>query len=90
MNRIGTCGRLAALIMAGCTLASEARCAYPPGASLDDVRQCIAKAPQAHPRLLVAPSDLEALRESLAADPFRRALADGVVKELRPDGVGLP
>lgn len=57
----------------------EREFSYPPSASLEQVKQWVDRAPREHPRLLVNGAGLAALRESLDADPLRRALADAVI-----------
>ncbi|MCG6925723.1 MAG: heparinase II/III family protein [Acidobacteria bacterium] len=55
--------------------------AYPPTISLEEVRQWIDRAPKEHPRLLVTPGELAALRSTLDRDPTRQRLADAVVAQ---------
>lgn len=81
MHRIRIGARLVAAITVSGILASEARCAYPPNASLEEVQACIAKASKEHPRLLATRSDLDALRKSLDTDPLRKAGAHAVVRQ---------
>lgn len=50
--------------------------AYPPQASLDDIRQLVASQRVAHPRLLATHEQLAGLAQSASSDPLRRQLAD--------------
>ncbi len=65
------------------TAVAETDFDYPPAISLDEVRQWMDRAELQRPRLLTSAGGLAELRRSLDADPLRRALADGVIREAR-------
>ncbi len=73
---------LAALVVApSFVVRADDEWTYPPAASIDAIRASLAKAPKEHPRLFVDGAGLKALRESLRSDPFRRVLADAVIRQ---------
>lgn len=74
---------LSTVCFAAATAADQAAFTYPPGLSLEEVRQWIDKVPAGHPRLLADRAELGTLRQSVASDPLRKALADGVVAQAR-------
>lgn len=54
---------------------------YPPKASLEEVRALVERVPKEHPRLLIRPADLAALRESSREHPWRKRIADVVIRQ---------
>ncbi len=53
--------------------------AFPPKATLDDVRQAITDGKHVHPRLLATREDLKGLAESTSKDPLKKAIAEAIV-----------
>lgn len=82
-TRFSTSAILLLLPLAIDLAAAEPQFSYPPEITLEEVRQWIDRAELSRPRLLAGPEDLAKLRRSLEADPLRRTLADGVLREAR-------
>ncbi len=61
--------------------AGEATFAYPPTASVEEVRAWVDKSKAEHPRLLTDAAELAALRRKSGADPLRASLAEAVVHQ---------
>ena len=55
--------------------------AFPPKATLDDVRHAIAAGKHVHPRLLATGDELKGLAESASKDPLKKAIADTIIKQ---------
>jgi len=62
-------------------VAEPAPPAYPPSATLEEVRALVERSPKTHPRLLLDAEGLVRLRESVEAEPLRKALAELVVAQ---------
>src|SRR6478752_1072136 len=73
-----------AVVIVGTVIAAASRAEerkFPPSASIEEIRQRIADSKHTHPRLLTTREQLAGPPKSLAADPLRRELADGIVQE---------
>ncbi|QDV64416.1 heparinase II/III domain-containing protein [Crateriforma conspicua] len=55
--------------------------AYPPDASIDQVRQLVDSIDPVHPRLFADAEAFSTLKRSIADDPLRKTLADAVIRQ---------
>ena len=83
MRRLFTNGRLIGPVLGAMLIATQTAlgAAYPPEASLDEVRARIREASPEHPRLLATAAELAAIREALGEQSQKGDLARAVVAQ---------
>lgn len=74
---------VAGLLVIGVLPISAQQTLYPPRVSLEEVRHRIDDCPKDHPRVLATRSELLELARSLDREPFRRQVADLIIREAK-------
>jgi hypothetical protein len=69
------------LLSGAAATAASAAPAYPPTASLEEVRAALRAGRPEHPRLLADSATFAALKQRLAVDPLLRSLADALLRQ---------